>query len=182
MSSKPEAPPQRLFFALWPEVRLQKRIAHWAERCESCGGRRVPEANIHITLAFLGGVNRERRDCLETAADEVVVAPFELILDRIGYWSRSRCLWLATTQIPPGLLELARALRAAMPVCGLEAERRPFRLHLTLRRRAHRAPRFRTIEPIFWHASDFALVTSETRPEGARYEVLRRWPLVRDTS
>ncbi|WP_303901027.1 RNA 2',3'-cyclic phosphodiesterase [Thiohalomonas denitrificans] len=177
--SEAEIPRQRLFFALWPEVAIQQRMAYWAERCaKSCGGKRVPEANIHLTLAFLGGVAPEQRGCLEAVVDEVTVAPFELSLDRIGYWSRSRALWLSTTHTSPELLELAMALRAAMSVCGLKVEERPFRTHLTLRRRAHRGPRFREIDPIVWHATNFALVASETHPEGARYQVLRRWRLV----
>ena len=179
MSSENEAPRQRLFFALWPERNIQKRMGHLADRCaKTCGGKQVPEANIHLTLAFLGGVTPEQRGCLETVANQIAVAPFELVLDRIGYWSRSRALWLSTTKTSPELLELAMALRAAMSLCGLEVEDRPFQTHLTLRRRAHRGPRFREIEPIFWSAKDFALVASDTRPEGACYQVLHRWQLV----
>ncbi|SCZ49676.1 RNA 2',3'-cyclic phosphodiesterase [Thiohalomonas denitrificans] len=177
--SEPDTTRQRLFFALWPEAAVQQRIAYWAEQCaKSCGGKRVPDENMHLTLVFLGGVTPEQRGCLEAVADEVTVTSFDLTLDRIGYWSRSRTLWLSTSNTSPELLELAMALRAAMSLCGLKVEERPFRTHLTLRRRAHRGPRFREINPIVWHATDFALVASETHPEGARYQVLRRWRLV----
>lgn len=174
--SAPE--PQRLFFALWPDAAVRERIAHWAERCgHHCGGRQVPDGNLHITLAFAGSVPPERRICLEAAAGEVAMPAFDIRLDRLGYWSRACCLWLSASRPPTGLGELASVLRSALPECGLEPETRPYRMHITLRRRARRGPPVREIEPIAWHARDFALVVSQTLPEGARYEVLRRWPL-----
>ncbi|MEK7734146.1 MAG: hypothetical protein AAB329_01730, partial [Pseudomonadota bacterium] len=76
--------------------------------------------------------------------------------------------------------------------CGLEPETRPFKAHLTLARNVRRysgigrggrvAARMRhervdDVAPVEWPVTALMLVSSETRPHGARYTILREWPL-----
>jgi 2'-5' RNA ligase len=169
---------QRLFFALWPDAALRERLQASAAALDRRGGKPVPADNLHITLAFLGSVDAATRDCLVRGADDVRVAPFELVLDRSGHWPRPQVLWLGCGEEPAGILALASALKRVQLGCDLEPEARPFHAHLTVARKVRRG-RAETLEPpLIWRVADFVLVASETRPEGAVYRVLKRWPLV----
>ena len=46
-------------------------------------------------------------------------------------------------------------------------------------RKAWRAPLELNPPAMTWPVNDFALVASDTRSEGVRYEVLRRWQLAK---
>jgi 2'-5' RNA ligase len=167
---------QRLFFALWPDEPLREAITPLLQLKRECGGRAHPPANIHITLNFLGGVEAATRDCLEQAAAGITLSPFELTLDRFGYWPRPRVMWLGCNDTPPPLGELVEALNRVVEQCGLQPEQRPYHPHLTLLRKAHQAP---TVSPpeLHWQINDFVLAQSLSTPAGVEYRVLRRWPL-----
>ncbi len=170
---------KRLFFALWPdEVLRQQLYALGGVLLGDNRGRRMPAENLHLTLAFLGYVDAERQECLEREASAIQSPAFTLTLDQAGFWPRKGILWVGGT-IPVELLALVRALQQALMRCGLEPETRPFQIHLTLVRnvRRLRLERNRAIAPLMWPVRKFALVASQTLPEGARYEVLRTWDL-----
>lgn len=169
---------QRLFFALWPDPALRAQLAHCRKPLMKLArGRPVPADNLHITLAFLGNVDAQQQRCLEAMASAVVCSAFELTFDQVGCWSRSRVLWLAPSACPEPLSLLAATLHAGATECGLSMDTRPYRSHLTLMRKLSRCPEAMTVDPVRWAVSHFALVRSVTLPEGARYEVLREWPL-----
>lgn len=169
---------QRLFFALWPDAALRQAIRrHCKALLRHGGGRPVAVENLHITLAFLGTTDARQRGCVERAADAIALPPFELTLDRVGHWPRPRVLWLAPGEQPPALLDLAASLRRGAIACGLRQEARPYRAHLTLMRKVARPPAELACRPLVWPIDRFALVVSETRPEGVRYTPLRFWPL-----
>jgi 2'-5' RNA ligase len=168
---------QRLFFALWPDSRVRENLEGYFPLLRGCGGRKVPPQNLHITLAFLGSVDANTRDCLIAAADEIELPSFAMQLDQLGFWRRPQVVWLGSEELPPELADLVGALKKAMLTCGLEPESRPFRIHLTLMRKAHRGPREQNIPRLDWPVEHFALVASETRPEGASYQVLKSWEL-----
>lgn len=176
--SSPNTQPeiQRLFFALWPDEETREQVWRLSARVDGRTGKRVARENLHITLNFLGSVTEAQRLCVEGSADRVRGTPFTLILDRLGYWRRPKVLWLSG-QSPPPLLDLVRQLNGCLPGCGLAQEDRPFQAHLTLMRKVRRAPQPIEVPPIPWGVGGFVLVRSDTRPEGVRYEVLRRWPL-----
>lgn len=168
----------RLFFALWPDPGLRAAIAQVDERLPRRLGRRVAVENYHITLVFLGPVPDERLAMLETAAAGVKAAPFELELQRFGYWPGPRVLWLAPVHLPPELLGLAYGLRTASEACGLQPDQRPYQPHLTLRRKVAKPPRsWPGIAPVRWRVSRFVLAASETNDKGSLYTLLNDWPL-----
>lgn len=137
-------------------------------------------ANLHVTLAFLGGVDGARRRCLEDCAQALRAAPFTLVLDRSGWFRRAEVVWLGSGEAPAALSELAGALANCQRHCGLDPDDRPFQAHLTIARRARRPPPSGALSPLSWSVDAFCLVVSDTRPEGAAYQVLRRWRLRTD--
>ncbi len=176
MPSEPSAR-ERLFFALWPGPTVRAALARRArEACAGLRGRPTPADNLHVTLAFLGDLDAERRACMEAVAGRLPFEPFDLVLDRLEYVPRNRILWLGAGELPMPLARLAGGLNAGLRECGHEPERRPFRAHITLMRKLDRPPRHLAPEPLAWHVDGFALVRSRLAPEGAHYEVVARWP------
>ncbi len=169
----------RLFLALWPDAPVRAALAEVQQAALPAGVRAVPAHKQHLTLAFLGPTEAGVRERLEQALEGVRAPSFELRLDTIGWWPRTQVLWIAPARPPEALAALHAAIGACARACGLELERRPFRPHLTLARRA-RAPRRHACAPIRWQVRDFHLVQSVTDPDGARYQTLRRWPLDAD--
>jgi 2'-5' RNA ligase len=177
MCSGTTEPTQRLFFALWPDAGVRDSLADFAQAHIRKPARRVPDANLHITLAFPGSVAADMRECLEAAATGIQGPAFELAIDRVGYWPRPRILWAGSSHTPDALGSLVKALRTALLSCGLQPETRPWQAHVSLARKATSALAVTEITPIRWSISDFCLVASVTDPSGPVYRIIRRWPL-----
>ncbi len=163
---------RRLFLALWPDQGVRKLLENLQNECRAqAGGRPVNVDNLHITLKFLGSVSENRVDEILEICTGASVPRYELVLDRVGYFSRARIFWIGATRVPlvlkTGQLELENALKGL----GFERERRHFQPHCTLFRKAKQLPKVE-FEPILWSVSRFCLVESETCPSGVRYRVL----------
>lgn len=168
----------RVFFALWPDAGVRGALAAAGSEAQAeCGGRATASDKIHLTLFFVGDVERERITRLQALASSISAAPFELDLSTLGYWRHNRIVWAGSRRCPAQLVLLVELLRQNLAREGLEAEDRPYVPHVTLVRNAKRAPKKTAIVPLTWRASDFVLVES-VRDESARYEVIARWPLV----
>ncbi|MGB2683203.1 MAG: RNA 2',3'-cyclic phosphodiesterase [Candidatus Competibacter sp.] len=167
-------PQQRLFLALWPEDAQRRRMAALA--ANAAGRRRVPDANLHLTLAFLGATDAERLAAYEAALADLAVPTLDLVLDRYGYWPRPRILWLGCSQTPPELYGLVADLSRRLRGCGFVPERRSFQAHITLARNfAGPAPNRPPDPPVDWRIDRVVLVESQPGETGSRYRVLRGW-------
>lgn len=175
MSQRPRI--SRLFFACWPEPRIRERIAALIPVRGRDAGSPVAFGNIHLTLVFLGSVGPDQHHCLENMAAEIRGEAFVLSLDELGYWKRSRILWLGSSRTPRALLDLVAALHAGIRRCGFVPETRPYAAHVTLARKTRRRPRQGTVDCVQWPVKKFVLVESTTSAAGPRYEVLQCWSL-----
>lgn len=134
--------------------------------------------SLHMTLAFIGAVSSEQIDALRAAAAGVRAAPFEVVLDRLGYWQHNRIFWAGGGTPPSRQDRLSEALRNALAAAGFPPEAHPWFPHVTLLRDAHCTSVPVLPEPVRWEAREFTLVESSLQPSGARYCVLERWPLI----
>ena len=134
-------------------------------------------ANIHLTLFFVGEVERMRSAALEHAAGEVRASPCELTVDRIGYWRHNRIVWAGTRACPAALIDLESSLRAALAPVGVRGEERPYVPHITLVRNAARKPAPMAVPPCVWRITEFVLVESAPAADGVRYAPVARWRL-----
>ncbi len=141
------------------------------------GGRGVPVRNIHATLVFLGSVDEHCLRCARTAADRIRAGAFTLVFDRVGYWRKPRVVWSAPKSLPDDLISLQADLHQALASCGMQLEERPYRCHVTLRRKAGHRPALLRHVPVEWSVKEFCLMESKTLPGGPVYEVVGRWPL-----
>jgi 2'-5' RNA ligase len=169
----------RLFFALWPDAATQ---LDWQGRTgpflAPMGGRRIPAANLHLTLAFLGEVRGDRMNELLRLGDDLDRDPVHLRLDRIEYWKKPGLACLRPSVVPPALERLAAHLQTGLGLAGFAVEKRHFKPHVTLARDVpvggEQVPVWPVIE---WEAPALALVRSRLGPAGSEYAVLREWPL-----
>ncbi|MCB1777686.1 MAG: RNA 2',3'-cyclic phosphodiesterase, partial [Candidatus Competibacteraceae bacterium] len=90
---------RRLFLALWPEESARRQMAKRA--AQVAGRRAVRDANLHLTLVFLGATTSEQLAAYEAALADVTIPTLELTLDHYGYWPQSRILWLGLSYTPP---------------------------------------------------------------------------------
>jgi 2'-5' RNA ligase len=170
---------KRVFFALWPDG--PTRIALTAAKVQlqpQVTARWIRPENLHMTLAFLGDVETERQEGLVKAADAVRSHRFALQFDRIEYWRKPQVICLLPSVFPAVLGQLAGDLAAQLRNAGFELEKRPYRAHLTLARKAACPPSdVRLNQPILWQSNAFVLVESDRDTPGSHYTVLKSWPL-----
>jgi 2'-5' RNA ligase len=177
-SARPEdGPRQRLFFALWPDDAVRARLNQAGEDLLGKRVKRVPAANLHLTLAFAGAVTAPVRQCLQAAAGDIRCPAFELSIEHVGYWSRPRIYWAGPVHTPPPLWSLAGLLQTALGECGLQTETRPYQPHITLARKIQRVPDITRFAPIGWSIRHFSLLESVTGPRAASYQILGCWKL-----
>lgn len=168
--------PERLFFAVWPDVELRRRLSALA-RLIPTGARRVPERNLHLTLIFLGAVERTRREDIVRVADRVRTAPFSLAIDRVGCWRNGGIAWVGPAVTPPALTALVTALNDGLAPQGFLPDPRSYHPHITLARDVTAMEPQVRVEPTEWSVQSFSLVASHTRSAGSGYDVLQSWPL-----
>jgi RNA 2',3'-cyclic 3'-phosphodiesterase len=132
---------------------------------------------LHLTLAFLGDIPGERVADARRVADAIAAAPFDLTIDRVGYWRHNHILW-AGGAVPPRLTFVADALGDGLRAAGFTLDARPFAPHITLLRDAHCAGTPALPQSIAWPVREFVLAESRLSPGGARYEIVDRWPLI----
>lgn len=177
---------KRLFFGIAVPASVHPLItALRANLALPASARPVPTANLHLTLAFVGPVPTDQLPKLTQLAGRVASRPFELTLDRIGYWARPKVCWLAPAVTPDRLQRLASDLTLRLGKAGFRTETRRYAPHLTLARKvtnpvtalngqgtaltSGRFPR--------WRVDHFALYESTQTNQGIRYPVVQRWPL-----
>ena len=98
-------------------------------------GPGVPAANFHTTLAFLGECKPQRIEQLLLAASDISIAPFELVLNDIGFWQKNGILWMGSRQQPNELPALAKQCRAIARGLQLDKSGKQLQPHVTLWRR-----------------------------------------------
>lgn len=168
----------RVFFALRPDEAMRATLAAAADEVQAqTGGWAIVPEKIHLTLFFVGSIDRARITRLETIAAAIRSSAFELTLDTIGYFRHNRIVWCGATRCPPVLARLAADLAAALEREGFRSEARPYVPHVTLVRDAARAPRRMSFAPCAWEAREFVLVESEPYAGGTRYATRAAWPL-----
>lgn len=185
--------PQRLFFALCPDQATRRAVKDRMQLLDGLEGeptghsaahdrrgyKKVCEANLHITVAFLGMVTAERQSCIEQAVEQIHQPSFDLELDHFGYWRRSQILWAGCQPAPGALQNLVAELQQAMRDCDIPVEARSFQPHMTLMRGVRRKPAdLPVMPPLRWSLDSFSLMVSEQQPGGGvSYQVLRSWLL-----
>jgi len=174
----------RLFFAVWPQPAQRTALTHLAHKLARLSRARVNGADaLHLTLAFLGEVDEARLPELYALGASLAerTVPGELALTHSGSWDNG-IVWAAPDETPPALLALVAQLNSGLSSLALPVDKRRYKPHLTLGRRAHAPLAKRALpQPIRLAFDHIALVASESHSAGSRYTNLRCWPLLGTT-
>lgn len=174
----------RLFVALRPPPAVRAALL------EAQGGveraRWQDDEQLHLTLRFVGEVDRHSADDLADALAAVRAPGFALTVRGVGHFERKgrpTALWAALAP-SPGLDRLARRIERACRAAGLPAETRRFTPHITLARLSGGAAgagdwltRYGDLTAPAWPVSAFRLYESRLGSGGSAYVSLAEWPL-----
>lgn len=168
----------RTFMALeLPELFEDEVTALARQLRDVVDGRFMRRETYHVTLAFLGEVDEVGLRDAMAALDEACAgrAAVELAPDGLGMFGRPRdaTLWMGLRP-ELALLALADDVRAVLDARGVAYDRKAFRPHITLARRA-RMPQSELPTLVFpepGHATRVTLFKSELSSEGATYKPL----------
>jgi len=159
----------RLFVAAWPPADVRAALAAVVgPEPPPDGVRLVPPDQFHVTLRFLGSIDRAEAVIEALAAADLASA------SAIGGPSVERVGQQAAVVPIDGLDELAAAVVAVTVELGQPPSERPFRGHITLARskRGEFGGLIGRPVTVSWPVTSIRVVRSHLRPDGAEYETI----------
>ncbi len=177
----------RAFFGLpLPEAQRTALGAFLAACAEAAPRFRwTPAANLHLTVRFVGSVDRGVVEGIADRLDGRGLHGFDLELGELGAFKRGRLVRVVWQGLRSGadlVTAIAAGVEAECAAAGLEGERRAFQAHLTLARARARdgaeLPSLPSPPPLAaWRADELVLYASRLSKSGAVYEPLRTMKL-----
>ena len=173
----------RIFVAIGLPPELRQYVADAADAAQ-LPGRRVDDADLHVTLRFLGDVDEVSFDRLLMAMDDQHwPAPFALRLGSLGAFPNARAATVAWVGVDDSaaLAEIHARVEDACDAAGLGREERPFRPHLTVARvrpPADIRPTVRDFPPlaVSFAVDRIVVLRSHAGRPGSKYELLESFP------
>ncbi|MCW3848554.1 RNA 2',3'-cyclic phosphodiesterase [Sphingomonas sp. LB-2] len=174
----------RLFVGLRPPASIRERLL--ALMGGIPGARWQNDGQLHITLRYIGEVDRPLAEDIALGLGQVHFPAFEVALHGVGQFDsrgRPNAVW-AGIRPHDQVSQLHHKLDKALARLGLEPEHRAYLPHITLARMngaAGVADRFLAdhaglSSPPFGF-THFTLFESHLAGEGAIYETIERYPL-----
>ena len=175
----------RLFVAIRPPEDVRDLLIDAMD--DSPDFRWQDDEQLHLTLRFVGEVDRPLASDLADALSRVRAERFELRVSGLGRFEQrsSGALWAGVEPKAPVAALAAKVERTCQAV-GLEPEHRAFHPHVTLARWKGRRTREveRFLEPRRglvsepFDVDEFILFESRLSRHGAHYEPVATYPLV----
>ena len=175
----------RLFVAIRPPEHIRDLLVDAMD--DSPELRWVPYENLHLTLRFIGEVERPMAEDLGTTLERVTNPAFVLSIAGVGSFDRrgGGALWAAVTP-KVSVAALAAKVERACLSAGVGPEHRAFHPHITLarydRRGAAKARDFidhkRGLSSASFTVDRFVLFESRLSRHGSHYEETASYPLL----
>lgn len=174
----------RLFVAIRPPAAIRARLL--AAMGGISGARWLDDEQIHLTLRFIGEVDRHAAEDIQAALGSIHHPRFELAVSGLGAFERRgqpEVLWAGVAPQEP-VKSLHKKIDQAIARLGLEPERRAYSPHITLARLKRACGPVLPLleqfgglstEPFFVDA--FILYESSLTPEGALHSPIERYSL-----
>jgi 2'-5' RNA ligase len=174
----------RLFVAIRPPEHIRDLLIDAMD--DSPELRWVSDDNLHLTLRFIGEVERPLANDIAAALERVRSPSFELRVDGAGMFDRRSggALWAGVQPKDP-VTGLAAKVERACQSAGLEPERRAFHPHITLARygRSEKlladswSERNRALASHSFPVDHFTLFESRLSRHGAHYQEVASYRL-----
>ena len=175
----------RLFVAIRPPEYVRDLLTDAMEGVP--GLRWQDDEQLHLTLRFVGEVERPLAEDLALALGKVRFEPFEVRVAGVGRFERGGkgALWAGVEPRPP-LAALAAKIERVCVGIGLESERRSFHPHITLARWGRTAAvsldpylaRHAALVSEPFAGNAFHLYRSHLGRDGAHYEPVADYPAI----
>lgn len=175
---------RRLFVAIRPPAVIRELLLDLMEGI--AGARWQDEDQLHLTLRFIGEVDRHAAEDVHAVLGSLRHPPFDLALSGLGMFDRRgvpTTLWASVAPAEP-VRALHNKIDQAMARVGLEPERRAFHPHVTLARLGRGAgavdaflAKSGGVTSSPFHVDSIGLFESRLTPDGAQYEELERYRL-----
>jgi 2'-5' RNA ligase len=177
----------RAFFGLPVPEAQRAAMAGFLTACATAAPqfRWTPAANLHLTIRFIGNVDRA---LVEAVADRLAARSLDAIdlelgsIGTFGHGRHVRVVWQGLRAGSEAVAAVAGQVDAECVAAGLVGEKRPFQPHLTLARTRVRdgaelppLPDPPHLRP--WRAGELVLFASRLSRTGATYEPLRTMKL-----
>src|SRR5207248_8690324 len=174
----------RLFVAVRPPEHIRDLLIDAMD--DSADFRWQDDEQLHLTLRFVGEVDRPLADDLAGALGSVRTGRFSARINGVGRFEQrnSGALWAGIEPKEPFAALAAKIERACLAV-GLEPEHRAFHPHITLARWKGRRSREvasyldrkRSLVSEPWNVDAFTLFESRLSRHGAHYEEVASFQL-----
>ena len=174
----------RLFVAIRPPEPIRDLLIDAMD--DSADFRWQDDGQLHLTLRFVGEVERPLAEDLASALERIRAAPFDLHISGVGRFDQrnSGALWAGVEPKPP-VSALAAKVERVCQSAGLEPERRAFHPHITLARWKGRRTRevhdfldrARGLSSEPFRVDRFILFESQLSRHGAHYEQVAAYAL-----
>ena len=169
----------RLFFAVLPHAAVRATIEAVAATLPlEPPAHRVPTAQLHVTLAFVGEVPDARLPVVRAIGGALRAAPFVLRFDAFEYWPKPEVVVGAARLVPPALQQLWRTLHERLAEHDWARDAKRLRPHVTLAKNVARPPVLPTPAPFDWEAKEFSLLRSDGVGVRSSYTVVDTWQLL----
>jgi 2'-5' RNA ligase len=171
----------RLFVAVRPPAPLRARLL--AAMGGVAGARWQRDDQLHLTLRFIGKVDRHAGEDIAAALGAIHFPRFALALDGLGQFDRKGrvdTLWAGVTPHDEVTRLQAKTTQALARV-GILPEQRAYLPHITIARFSRAAAPFalpaRAISSEPLEMTEFCLYESVLGRDGAAYMIVERYPL-----
>lgn len=173
----------RLFVAIRPPEEVRDRLIDAMD--DSPDLRWVGDDQLHLTLRFIGEVERPLAVDIAAALDRIRFQAFDLWITGMGIFDRrgGGALWAAVAP-KEAVTALAAKVERACVAAGVDPERRTFHPHITIARygrdsRHHAeaiAKREAALASPAFRVACFTLFESRLSRHGAHYEEVSHYP------
>ena len=162
---------RRLFYALWPDMRMRDRMRDFITPvAKLVEGRMVERRDWHVTLAYIGDFPENRVDELVEAKKAAPFEPFRLRFDRLEFWPRPRIAALVPPNVPPAMDILVEDLKGRIFAAGVDPEHhRVYRPHITVVRNGRPFETQRLAQALVTEWAGFELMESVTEAGTTSY-------------
>ncbi len=173
----------RLFVAIRPPAAIRAALA--ALMGGVSGARWQSDEQLHLTLRFIGEVDRHRAEDVAAALGGIHHPRLSLTLDRLGQFDRQghvETIWVGVGPVEP-LAALHNKIDRALERVGIAPDNRTYMPHITLARLGRDAGALtgmledRAVPRLSFETDEFILFESHLGHGGASYAPVARYPL-----
>lgn len=176
----------RLFVAITLPERVKKKLGNFERPIE--GVHWQDSSQMHLTLRFIGSVNDDTSEELQSRLAKISYDSFEMNIHRLGQFPEKgnpHVLW-AGVEKQPELMQLQEKVEVACVSSGLESKKREYKPHITLAKVKNRkasskvkslineqnSPRLQSIS-----VNEFTLFHSKLSKKGAIHTPVEKYKL-----